>query len=87
MNEPRIIEMDPNELTLDDLETFETMTGLQFMEMQGKNFTAFPVKAINVLVWLFRRHEEPELTLEECKRTTKIKELGLAQSAEPVNPQ
>lgn len=81
------LNIDLNELTLGDLEDFETQSGVDFREAIKGGASNMPLKALTCLVWLSKRKQDPNYTLEDA-RSIKIAQLqGLAVTETPANPQ
>ena len=84
-NEKRNLDFD--DLTLGDLMDFEEQTGKSLQDLQVEGAAGLDVKTMGVVVWLLRRHDEPELTLDEAIRTTRIGDLNLDVTAGSSDPQ
>jgi hypothetical protein len=70
---PDEILLDLNDFTLEEVEELEERTGIP---VQRINPTALPAKVLSVCVWIVRRRTEPDLTLEEARRTTTLRQLA-----------
>lgn len=73
--------IDPDTMTVRDMEDFETVSGHTMAEFvqrfQGQGevaLSAFPAKMLTAMVWIFGRKSDPAFTLEDA-RDTRLAEL------------
>lgn len=66
------IALDPQDLTLGELEEFEAATGMTMADI-GKG----TAKAILGLIWLAKRREDPSFTLDDARKL-KVGEITFA---------
>jgi len=59
------IEFDPNQVTLEECEEFEALTGQSFAALFN---TPRSARTVAWIVWRERRKEEPELTYADARR-------------------
>jgi hypothetical protein len=70
-------------LSLGECEEFEEMTGVSVSSLE-ESAVGLPIKAITVLVWLTKRRDDPDSSLEDARKL-KISDLDFGSDAEP-NP-
>lgn len=74
--------LDPNKITVGDIEDFEEATGSGLMEMVSKlsvdGMTEMRGRDIKALIWIARRQDDPSFTLEQTRAVT----LGELQGME-----
>lgn len=75
------IKLDPDELTLGDLDDFEEAVGKSFFECIANGATPSP-KALMALVWITERKTDPTYTLEKA-RDVKVGSLDI--EADPTD--
>lgn len=70
------------DMTLGEAELFEEHSGLAVMELSRRASSSedgeveLPLKAITALLWLSRRREDPEVTIEQV-REVKVTDMAL----------
>lgn len=82
-----VLNIDFNDLTLGDIEDLEDTAGLNMRDLMGKSAKELPTKALIALVWIVKRHENPDYTYEDA-RNLRIGTLGSVDVTDSsANPQ
>lgn len=66
-----VLRVDPDELTIGDLEDFEDASGQAFEDAfaEGPDGNVKPsLKAIKAIVWVVKRQSNPAFTLEDARK-------------------
>lgn len=82
------LRVDPDELTIGDLEDFEEAAGVAFEDafVAGPDGNVKPsLKAIKAIVWVVKRQSDPGFTLDDA-RNVKLVELEIGSEAEGSAP-
>lgn len=80
------LEINPDELTLDDLEEFQDITGQTFDEAfqaNGNGTAKVSAKAMKAIVYLIKRQKNPAFTLEDAGKV-RLSELQFATTTDPT---
>lgn len=59
------INLDPNDLTLGEAETFEELTGLLVTDLRPG--ASIPSRALTAIVFIVKRRDDPDFTLEDAR--------------------
>jgi hypothetical protein len=85
------VTIDPSKLTLGDTIEFETLIGKSWQEVfavkviDGEQVSEVPMKALAVLIWIFERKENAELTYEDVLARP-ISDIGVDFGADAPDP-
>ncbi len=71
MSEPRVIEFDPDDLTLGEIEDMEEAAGVSFQKLL-KMFSEedLSTRAMRAVMWIMLRRDDPDYTFEDAKDLT-----------------
>lgn len=82
-----VLKIDPDDLTIGDLEDFEDITGQSFdqaFQANGNGTAHVSAKAIKAMVFLVKRRDDPSFTLDDA-RNVKIGALDIATKEDPTD--
>lgn len=80
------LDLDPNDLTIGDMEDFEDVTGSRLDELLGTrngDGVKFTAKQLVAFVWIVTRKSNPAFTLDDA-RATKITDLEVNLEPRPT---
>ena len=75
---PEVI-IDLDDLELGEIEEFEELSGVSIAQIQS----GLPAKAISVLVWIIKRKQDPDYTLDMARKV-KLSSVDFAE--DDANP-
>jgi hypothetical protein len=81
-----VLKIDPEDLTIGDLEDFEDIVGMSFDDAMAPGPDGKPkvtTKALKALVFLSKRREDPTFTLDDA-RAIKVSELQVGSEEDPT---
>lgn len=79
------INIDPDKLTIGDLEDFEEVVGESFQQAFANGPSGVSTKALKAIVWIVSRQDNPDFTLDDA-RNVRVAEFSFAEPETDPTP-